>query len=85
MDSPNFQPSTFWHHALVADGFALASSVCVMTPARTFAAAGFLDELAAEGRRAVDRFFAAFLATFFFATFFVLLLTDFRLAMESSS
>ena len=32
----NFQPSTLAHHAFVAAGSALASSVCVIQPSRPF-------------------------------------------------
>src|SRR6266498_3379232 len=76
MGCPNFQPSTFAHHARVAGGSALASSVCVMSPGRTLGTAAFRDEpFARLGRRTVDRFFA---------TFFGLFLTDFRFAIGSS-
>src|SRR6185436_6091335 len=61
-EGPNFQPSTLSHHALVASGSALASSVCVITPLRLGGAATF-----AVGRRAAGRLRAAFLATFFAA------------------
>src|SRR2546426_12591090 len=76
MACPDFQPCTFWHHARVAGGSVLASSVCVMTPARTLGAAALRgDSTALLGRRVVARFFA---------TFFVLFPTDFGLAMGSS-
>src|SRR6185436_18156443 len=91
MASPNFQPSTRSHHARVADGSALASSVCVMTPIRlggaAFAAATFLGGAfragfaAGLGRRAADFFFT----TFFFAAFFDFFLVDLALAMGSLS
>src|SRR5207244_614538 len=66
----------FSHHARVAGGFALASSVCVMSPGLTLGAAAFGDDATARlGRRTAD---------FFFATFLVLFLADFGLAMEFS-
>src|SRR5438132_8436017 len=77
MDCPNFQPSTFSHHLLVACGSMLASSVCVMSPCRTLGLARRLAGAAAlrAGRRA---------ATCFFATFLRVIFPDFAFAMESS-
>jgi hypothetical protein len=73
-ESPNFQPSTVAHHAFVASGFSLASSVCVITPFLILGAA------AAAGLRAARFavFFAGFRAAFFFTAFFLV-------AMPSSS
>jgi hypothetical protein len=44
MGGPNCQPNTFLHQSRVAGGFALASSVCVMSPVRSLAGALVLDE-----------------------------------------
>jgi hypothetical protein len=77
MGGMKFHPSTFSHHACVAGGSALASSVCVIMPLRS-TGLGEADRLAVF-RGAVFRepaffrtdFFATgfFRATFFRATF----------------
>src|SRR2546426_2133758 len=51
----NFQPSTTWHHAFVAPGSVLGSSVWEMKPGRIFRA------VTVAGLRDVGRFFVAFL------------------------
>jgi len=77
MASPNFQPSTFAHHARVAGGFALASSVWVMTPGRSLRSGILREDAVTRLRRgAADRFFA---------TVFVLRFVELRFAIGFSS